>query len=619
MNNIIPIIRGKKFRVVKVSRMFHGNPFILAMSLILARVQKVSAAMKPNGKQFLVFWVAGLISVMLLSCAQRQDEQHLPDKNADVIAKSERDQAKRAREIKARESEERVLRRKTDRQAKTLTYEAYPMALSPPPVVQRENYATVSESSIMRVRENPLSTFSIDVDTASYSNVRRFLESGQLPPSDAIRLEEMINYFSLPYASDQTSQEKPFQWTLGMMPTPWQEGTHILRLGLQAFPGENQKEIANNLVFLIDVSGSMAHESKLPLVKKSIQLLTKRLAAKDRIALVVYAGASGVVLKPTAASDHLAIDQALEKLQAGGSTNGGEGIQLAYKLAQQGYIKGGNNRVILATDGDFNVGMINHNELIDLVTRKKETGIYLTTLGFGRGNYNDHLMEQLANKGNGNYAYIDSLKEAKRVLVDRAASSLLTIAKDVKVQVEFNPAVVAEYRLLGYQNRTLNAEDFKNDKVDAGEVGVGHSITALYEVSLVDNGLKRLPELRYQSQSPSVEKSSELGWLKLAYKDPNSNQVRYQNQVIQHRELLAEKPDKSMRFVTSVAGFSMWLRNSAYLNGMSIAELKVLAQSALGVDRFGADYEVVGLMDMAQLLQDNASTKPSKDSLTNAR
>ena len=334
----------------------------------------------------------------------------------------------------------------------------------------RENYQHFESQQVIRVASNPVSTFSIDVDTAAYANMRRWLNQGQLPPEDAVRVEEFINYFDYDYPLPG-NQQTPFQVSTEIAPTPWNSNTRLLRIGIQGYQVPKTQLPASNLVFLIDVSGSMNSADKLPLLQQALTLMTNQLNARDRISMVVYAGASGVVLPPTPGDHKADILMALQQLRAGGSTNGAAGIRLAYQMAQQNFIPNGVNRVILATDGDFNVGLASTEELIDLIQRKRKAGIALTTLGFGTGNYNDHLLEQLADEGNGNYAYIDRLNEARKVLSEELSSTLLTIAKDVKIQIEFNPARVSEYRLIGYENRVLNEEDFSNDNVDAGDIG----------------------------------------------------------------------------------------------------------------------------------------------------
>ncbi len=398
---------------------------------------------------------------------------------------------------------------------------AMPGVAFPSEAVDRESYAHLERNGVKLVSSDPVSTFSIDVDTGTYANIRRMLNEGRLPPQDAVRIEEMINYFSYDYKTPN-SQKQPFRVTTEIAPAPWSAERHLLHIGIKAYEVDRRELPASNLVFLVDVSGSMFSANKLPLLKSALKMLSSQLSNRDRISLVVYAGASGVVLEPTAGNQRARIASALDALQAGGSTNGGAGIRLAYAMAEQGFIKNGINRVILATDGDFNVGTTNFESLIDLVEEKRKSEISLTTLGFGTGNYNDHLMEQLADKGNGNYAYIDTINEARKVLVDEVGSTLLTIAKDVKIQIEFNPDLVSEYRLIGYENRMLKREDFNNDRVDAGEIGAGHTVTALYEISL--KGKKgQIDPLRYGKETSSRGASAEeLAFLRLRYKQPDA-------------------------------------------------------------------------------------------------
>src|SRR5688572_4065143 len=392
----------------------------------------------------------------------------------------------------------------------------------PPPVYQQstntERYEHKDDNPVHLVTEQPVSTFSIDVDTGAYANVRRFLNGGQLPPQDAVRVEEMINYFDYRYAPP-ASRDVPFRVATEVAPAPWNPQALLMKIGIKGFEVAAAERPPANLVFLIDVSGSMQSPDKLPLLKNAFRLLTDQLTARDRVSMVVYAGNSGVVLEPTAGDQKHKIREAIDRLEAGGSTNGAEGIERAYELAKAAHIPRGINRVVLATDGDFNVGVVNFDALVDMAERHRESGTALTTLGFGSGNYNDKLLEQLADAGNGNYAYIDSLGEARKVLVAELSSTLFTIAKDVKIQVEFNPAQVAEYRLVGYENRMLAREDFNNDKVDAGEIGAGHRITALYEVIPV--GAKgRIDDLRYAAPATKSAGNGELANVKLRYKMP---------------------------------------------------------------------------------------------------
>ncbi|MBW8810960.1 MAG: VWA domain-containing protein, partial [Lysobacter sp.] len=359
-----------------------------------------------------------------------------------------------------------------------------------------EKYAQREDNPVQRTREQPLSTFSIDVDTGSYTNVRRMLNDGVRPPADAVRAEEFINYFDYGHAAP-TSLATPFKVSTELAPAPWNAQRQLLMIGIKGYEVPKKNLPPANLVFLIDTSGSMNSPDKLPLLKSAFSMLAKQLRPQDRISIVVYAGSAGLVLPPTSGDRQEEILAALDRLQAGGSTNGGDGIRLAYAMAKQAYVKNGVNRVILATDGDFNVGTVDNNALETMVADQRKSGVALTTLGFGSGNYNDELSEKLADVGDGNHAYIDTLQEARKVLVEEMGSTLMTIARDVKIQIEFNPALVAEYRLIGYENRLLKREDFANDKVDAGDIGAGHEVTALYELTPVGSSATRLPALRY--------------------------------------------------------------------------------------------------------------------------
>ncbi len=471
--------------------------------------------------------------------------------------------------------------------------------------IDRENYAHFQDNPIKRVQENPVSTFSIDVDTGAYANVRRILNSGRLPQHDAVRVEEMINYFTYDYPLPD-SLDPPFRVTTEVGPTPWNPKTRLLHIGIKGYNIPKDKLPPANLVFLIDVSGSMDSPDKLGLLKSSLKLLTKQLSAKDKVSIVVYAGASGVVLEPTAGNQTATINAALERLTAGGSTNGGEGIKLAYAMAQQAFIKNGINRVLLATDGDFNVGTVNFEALKNLIEEKRKSGISLTTLGFGTGNYNDNLMEQLADAGNGNYAYIDSINEARKVLVDEISSTFNTIAKDVKIQIEFNPAIVAEYRLIGYENRLLKREDFNNDKVDAGEIGAGHSVTALYEIALVGSGGERLEKLRYSKNTnkTQAQHGNELAFVRLRYKAPNGNTSKLlENRILKDKIIKnLNQTSQRFRFSAAVAAFGQELRGGKYLGHFSYNDIIKLAQGALGKDPFGYRAEFVKLVRLAESL-----------------
>lgn len=482
-----------------------------------------------------------------------------------------------------------------------------PLAYSAPlvpnyDVAQRERYAAIDTNPVRSAAEHPVSTFSIDVDTASYANVRRFLNGGTLPPADAVRVEEMINYFSYQYPAPNTRQQ-PFQLSTEMARTPWNPHSYLVRLGLKGYEVPSSQIPPANLVFLVDVSGSMFAPNRLPLVQAALRLLTQQLRPQDRVSLVTYAGATRVELAPTPGNQKEKILGAINRLSAGGSTNGGAGIQLAYEMARQGFIPGGINRVLIATDGDFNVGITSHQALIDLIKQARESGVSLTTLGFGMGNYNDKTLEQLANVGNGNHAYIDNLNEAHKVLVAQMAGTLHTIAKDVKIQIEFNSAVVAEYRLIGYENRLLKREDFNNDKVDAGDIGAGHHVTALYEVTFQGEP-GRVDTLRYGRQPPADARAYEFAWLKMRYKDPQSANSKLLEYPL-HRSLarnLAQTSD-DFRFAAAVAAFGQILRGGDYTAEYHLAQVKELAKNARGKDEQGYRAEFVRLVELAQGLQ----------------
>jgi Ca-activated chloride channel family protein len=420
-----------------------------------------------------------------------------------------------------------------------------------------------------------------------------------------VRVEEFINYFDYDYPIPKNTQT-PFQVNTEIAPTPWNMNTRLLRIGIQGYRVPKSQLPASNLVFLIDVSGSMNSANKLPLLQQALTMLTNQLDARDSISMVVYAGASGVVLPPTRGDRKADILAALQQLRAGGSTNGAAGIRLAYQMAEQHFIPNGVNRVILATDGDFNVGLASTEELIDMIQRKRKAGIALTTLGFGSGNYNDHLLEQLADEGNGNYAYIDRLSEARKVLSEELSSTLLTIAKDVKIQIEFNPAQVSEYRLIGYENRLLNEEDFANDKVDAGEIGAGHRVTALYEVSLVGSESLRLPPRRYQSnRSQSEHRNStfnqELAHLRIRYKLPGESTSSLIESPVMDSGINARGSD-SFNFAASVAAFGQKLRGGKYLEAFSYTDIAQLASQSRGSDPHGYRSEFMQLVNLAGTL-----------------
>lgn len=476
---------------------------------------------------------------------------------------------------------------------------------SPPQVNANEKYEALPNNEVLRTEDQSVSTFSIDVDTGSYSNVRRFLQHGSLPPADAVRVEEMLNYFSYDYPLE-ASADKPFSVITELGTTPWNTRTRLLHIGLQGFVPPVTDAVAANLVFLIDVSGSMHSPDKLGLLKSSISMLSNELTEKDTVSMVVYAGSSGVALPPTAGNQQGTIQRALSALQAGGSTHGAQGIELAYQLASDNLIKGGINRVILATDGDFNVGISDVKQLKKLIARKRESGIALTTLGFGTGNYNDHLMEQLADTGNGNYAYIDTLAEARKVLVEERHATMMRIANDVKIQVEFNPARVSEYRLIGYTNRVLANEDFNDDTVDAGDIGAGHTVTALYEIALRGEGGERNTPLRYQRPDASAvsEYSDELAEIRLRYKLPGQSTSRLISQRLRDEQLIAEPAQTSdnFRFSASVAALGQLLRANSRIEAFGYEDIREMARLSLGDDIYGYRAEFIRLVDMATSL-----------------
>jgi Ca-activated chloride channel family protein len=466
-----------------------------------------------------------------------------------------------------------------------------------------ERYAEINENPFLETTRAPLSTFSIDVDTASYANVRRFLNDGMLPPADAVRIEELINYFEYDYP--QPIGDAPFSVNTEVASCPWNAKHKIVQIGLQGKKVALDNVPPSNLVFLIDVSGSMNESRKLPLLKDALRIMVNQLTAKDRISIVAYAGSSGLVLPSTSAGDKGEILTALENLSAGGSTNGGQGIQLAYRVAQENFIRDGNNRVILATDGDFNVGLSSDDELTRLIEQKRENGVFLSVLGFGGGNYNDSMMEKLADKGNGNYAYIDSQEEARKALGEQIAGTLYTIAKDVKIQVEFNPSKVAGYRLLGYENRLLANRDFNDDTKDAGEIGAGHTVTALYEIvpagqKVENDGI----ELKYSKTEPvDSQFSDELMNVKLRYKEPKEDESKLLTVGALDRNNSIENASDNLRFASAVAQFGLVLRDSRYKGDASFSAARNLANSALGSDLKNYRNDFLNLISKASALK----------------
>lgn len=459
-----------------------------------------------------------------------------------------------------------------------------------------ESYATVAENPFESPKQKPLSTFSIDVDNASYTNIRRFINNGQKVPKDAVRIEEMVNFFK--YTYPQPANEHPFSIHTEYSESMWNENTKILKIGLQ---GKNipMTSLPNsNFVFLIDVSGSMSDANKLPLLKESMRILVKELRKEDKVSIVVYAGSAGVVLEPTSGEEKEKIMEAFDQLSAGGSTAGGEGIELAYKLAQQNFIKEGNNRVIIATDGDFNVGSSSDSDMEDLIEEKRKSGVFLTVLGYGMGNYKDSKMEILADKGNGNYAYIDNIQEANRFLGKEFKGSMFAIAKDVKIQIEFNPIQVQAYRLIGYENRKLNDEDFKNDAIDAGELGSGHTVTALYEI--IPTGVKSdytVSDLKYtKTATAETNYNNELATVKFRYKKPDGEKSIEMVQTIENKSVQLANSSADFKFSTAVAWFGLKLKESKYISKSATSDIEKLAKSGASNDEEGYKSEFIRLI-----------------------
>jgi len=478
-------------------------------------------------------------------------------------------------------------------------YMAAPMVMPSmqpmPGDINTENYTHRDSNPVQLVTEQPVSTFSIDVDTGSYTNVRCMLSAGQLPPADAVRAEEFINYFDYGY-TPPADREQPFSITTELAPAPWNAQRQLLLIGIQGYRVPAAEIPASNLVFLIDTSGSMDEPDKLPLLKASLKQLVRELRKQDRVAIVTYAGSAGVALPSTAGDQHATITAAIDSLGAGGSTNGGAGIELAYAQAEQGFIKGGVNRVILATDGDFNVGTVSQEALKTTIEDHRKSGVALTTLGFGEGNYNDAMAVMLADAGNGSHHYIDSLQEGRRVLVDEMSATLLTIARDVKIQVEFNPAQAQEYRLIGYEKRLLKREDFNNDKVDAGEIGAGANVTAIYEITPNGSAAARIDPLRYGNPSAS-RGGNELAFLRLRYKLPGQSDSKLIERPI---AVQAEaRASERLRYAAAVAAFADALRGGKYLDGYGYAQIAQLASGARGGDADGYRAGFVQLVKLA--------------------
>ena len=469
----------------------------------------------------------------------------------------------------------------------------------------RDRFTELTPNPVKVVTEEPVSTFSIDVDTASYAFLRAALNDGYLPGRDAVRTEELVNYFPYDYAPPET-RDPPFAAHVSVMPAPWNDGARLMHVGIKGYALDRAAAPRANLVFLIDTSGSMNEPNKLPLLVRSLKLLLTALAPEDRVAIVTYAGSAGVVLEPTLVSDRGTILASLDGLAAHGSTAGGEGLREAYRLAERHMVVGGVNRVILATDGDFNVGITDPQALEAYIARKRSNGVSLSVLGFGMGNYNDELMQRLAQNGNGNAAYIDSLSEARKVLLEEAASTLVTIAQDVKIQVEFNPAAVREYRLIGYETRMLAREDFRNDKVDAGEIGAGHTVTAIYELIPAGSEGERIPSLRYQGAEaePDTAFDGELAFLKIRYKLPGAESSKLITRPVTAADAFGavDAAPRDVRFAAAVAAFGELLRGGRYTGDYGYGDAVALAQGARGEDPFGYRNEFVRLVRLAESL-----------------
>lgn len=474
---------------------------------------------------------------------------------------------------------------------------------SPPQQRNAETYKEIKENSFVAVAQQPVTTFSADVDRAAYANVRRIIGYGQIPPKDAVRIEEMVNYFDYDYPAPEEGSASPLRVSPELAPAPWNPNHLLLRIGLQAKKIDLAKAPPSNIVFLIDVSGSMDEENKLPLLQSSFKMLLGQLRPDDKVAIVTYANGTKVALPSTSVKDKEKIIKVLDNLYASGGTSGGKGIQLAYEQAQKSFIKNGNNRIILATDGDFNIGINNTTDLEKFIEKQRESGIYMSVLGFGIGNYRDDMAETIADKGNGNYAYIDNITEAKKVLVNELSGTLFAVAKDVKLQLEFNPKYVKEYKLIGYENRMLANEDFTNDKKDAGEIGAGHTVTALYE--LVPSDGKVAQSLRYQSQELNEKgKGNELGFLKIRYKDPkvkDAKSVEITEPLVFNKKALKET-STDYRFAASVAEFGILLRDNSNKANATYDQVIELAEGAIGKDPEGYRKEFVRLVKSVKML-----------------
>ena len=554
--------------------------------------------MKAHNSLSSTYWLHGLYPVLFLAflvifpgCAREtKEEAQLPVRDVKVAR------------AKDKQSEAGILSAPAEK--RSMAYNEAVCMDYMPVEYNTEEYDHISENEFKSAAQNPLSTFSIDVDTASYSNVRRFITYNQLPPADSVRIEEMVNYFTYDYPQPQG--QHPFSISTEMSQCPWNSGNRLIHIGLQGKSLDYKNLNPCNLVFLVDSSGSMSDSNKLPLLVKSLKLLVSELGKNDRIAIVAYAGSAGLVLPSTPATKRNTIISAMESLSAGGSTAGGQGVELAYRVAKENIIAGGNNRVILCTDGDFNVGVSSTGDLVRMIEEKRKDDIYLTICGFGMGNYKDGRMEQISNAGNGNYFYIDSIREAEKVFVRDMRANMFTIAKDVKIQIEFNPLKVRAYRLVGYENRVLAKEDFNNDKKDAGELGAGHTVTALYEI--VPAGSKeKINEadgLKYQETQVTKNASSgEIMTVKLRYKQPKSETSTLLTVPVNDAAVKLEKSSDNFRFSAAIAGFGMLLRDSQFKKDLTFSDVLTLARASKGKDAEGYRAEFITLVETCALLK----------------
>lgn len=592
----VGMAEGQNRKIVGTVTSLEGLP--LRNVTVMLKATKVSTQTDRQGKYFIEIPLSGGVLVFSLSGFEKQEVITESGNTINVVLKAGHKRAI-AEEKDLKKFQSQPLR-EYEMRDKSLVGEGAVFSHQDwqQPNWNTEEYDAINENIFHSALQNPVSTFSIDVDAASYSNVRRFINNGQRPPKDVVRIEEMINYFEYDYPLPKGND--PFSIYTEVSSAPWNPNHRLVHIGLQGkkIPTENLP--ASNLVFLIDVSGSMSSVNKLPLLKASFKLLVNQLRAQDRVAIVVYAGAAGLVLPPTSGACKNQIMEALDGLEAGGSTAGGEGIQLAYKIAKENFRVEGNNRVVIATDGDFNVGESSNASMERLVEEKRNDGIFLTVLGYGMGNYKDSKMEILADKGNGNYAYIDNILEAQKVLVNEFGGTLFTIAKDVKLQIEFNPTKVQAYRLIGYENRVLRNEDFNNDKKDAGDLGSGHTVTALYEVipTGIESDYFKTDELKYQQLRPSAlsPSSNEMLTVKFRYKDPNQETSKLIIRTLVDKNADIENTTTNFRWSAAVAAFGMILRESEFINGFNVEQAIQLAQNARGADKDGYRLEFINLV-----------------------